>query len=103
VGLEADIAEAIRLYRLAAEQGWAMAQFCLGRCYESGTGVDQDLTESVRLYRLAKKQSFLLPPDDNNDNVNNENGLVETAHACRIEAEQHVSRSKPTWCMRSER
>lgn len=51
-----DFAEATRLYRLAAEQGYANAQFNLGVLYYSGQGVPQDYPEAARLYRLAAEQ-----------------------------------------------
>ena len=55
-GVAKDEREAVRLYRLAADQGDAHAQFNLGRCYANGTGVAKDERESVRLYRLAADQ-----------------------------------------------
>jgi hypothetical protein len=48
--------EAVRYYRLAAEQGLARAQFHLGKCLQSGDGVAQDWVEAVRYYRLAAAQ-----------------------------------------------
>jgi TPR repeat protein len=51
-----DEAEAVRLYRLAADQGYAAAQFNLGVCYRNGIGVAKDEAEAVRLYRLAADQ-----------------------------------------------
>jgi TPR repeat protein len=55
-GVAWDSAEAVRLYRLAAEQGHAAAQFNLGSMFEDGQGVAQDYAEAVRLYRLAAEQ-----------------------------------------------
>lgn len=49
-------AEAARWYRKTAEQGDAKAQWCLGRCYESGDGVIQDKDEAVKWYRKAAEQ-----------------------------------------------
>ena len=49
-------AEAIRWYRLSAEQGDASAQFNLGNMYANGEGVPQDDAEAVRWYRLAAEQ-----------------------------------------------
>ena len=46
----------VRLYRLAAEQGLAEAQFYLGVMYRDGQGVAQDDVEAVRLWRLAAEQ-----------------------------------------------
>jgi len=37
-----DQAEAVRLYKLLAEQGLAQAQINLGDCYEFGAGVAKD-------------------------------------------------------------
>ena len=51
-----DEAEAVRWYRLAAEQGLAEAQFNLGFMYANGEGVLKDEAEAVRWYRLAAEQ-----------------------------------------------
>jgi len=52
-----DWAEAVRLFRLAAEQKNADAQLELGLCYANGDGVPQDWAEAVRLFRLAAEQN----------------------------------------------
>jgi hypothetical protein len=46
----------VRYYRLAAEQGLAIAQNNLGYCFENGEGVAQDWVEAVRYYQLAAEQ-----------------------------------------------
>jgi TPR repeat protein len=51
-----DYAEAVRLYRLAADQGHAGAQVSLGLMFYNGQGVAQDYAEAVRLYSLAAAQ-----------------------------------------------
>ena len=53
-----DHTEAVRLYRLAADQGYAKAQCNLGVMYTDGTGtrVPQDRTEAARWFRLAADQ-----------------------------------------------
>ena len=33
-GVEKDVAEAVRWYRLGADQGHASSRYCLGYCYE---------------------------------------------------------------------
>ena len=48
--------EAIRLYRLAAEQGNADAQFALGLIYGLGQSGPKDSAEAVKWYRLAAEQ-----------------------------------------------
>ena len=51
-----DAAEAVRWYRLAADQGDVGAQYTLGLIYANGRGVAQDDTEAVRWYSLAADQ-----------------------------------------------
>jgi hypothetical protein len=55
-GVAQDDAEALRWYRLAAEQGHVSARSNVGVCYATGTGVVQDATEAVRWFRLAADQ-----------------------------------------------
>jgi len=55
-GVPQDDAEAIRWYRLAADQGNASAQYNLGVMYRRGDGVPQDYAEAIRWYRLAADQ-----------------------------------------------
>jgi TPR repeat protein len=55
-GVAQDRAEAARLYLLAAEQGYAHAQFKLGNVFEKGHGVAKDTAEAIRWYRLAAAQ-----------------------------------------------
>ncbi len=53
---EREQAEALQLYRLAAEQGVAGAQCRLGVMFAQGRGVTPDPGESVRWFRLAAEQ-----------------------------------------------
>jgi hypothetical protein len=55
-GTAKDALEAVKWYRLAADQGHAKAQFNLGWCYYHGTGVAKDKREAVKWYRLAADQ-----------------------------------------------
>ena len=57
-GVAQDYAEAARLWRLAAAQGNANAQFKLGCMFQNGRGVAQDFAEAVRLWRLAAAQGL---------------------------------------------
>ena len=52
-GVPQDDAEAVRWYRLAADQGDASAQINLGVITPPADGVRQDDAEAVRWYRLA--------------------------------------------------
>lgn len=47
-----------RWYVLAAEQGYARAQFTLGTCFEVGRGVCRSYPNSVRWYQEAADQGF---------------------------------------------
>jgi TPR repeat protein len=55
-GVAQDYAEAVRLYRLSAAQGYASAQSNLGNMFEKGKGVAKDRAEAIRLFRLAAAQ-----------------------------------------------
>jgi TPR repeat protein len=57
-GVAQDFVEATRLYRLAAAQGHAGAQFNLAFFYMDGKGVAQDFAEAARLCRLAAAQGL---------------------------------------------
>ena len=57
-GVLKDDAEAIRWYRLAAEQGLADAQYNLGVKYANGEDVLKNDVEAVRWFRLAADQSY---------------------------------------------
>ncbi|MEO2168121.1 MAG: tetratricopeptide repeat protein, partial [bacterium] len=43
---------------LAADQGFALAQYNLGHMYHTGRGVPQDDAEAVKWYRVAAEQGF---------------------------------------------
>jgi len=51
-----DYSKAVELFRKAAEQGNADAQFNLGQMYDQGKGVKQDYAKAVELFRKAAKQ-----------------------------------------------
>ena len=55
-GRAIDYKEAVKWYRLSAEQGKANAQANLGFMYDNGQGVLQDYKEAVKWYRLAAEQ-----------------------------------------------
>ena len=55
-GVAKDDAEAVRLWRLSAAQGYAMGQNNLGCMFRDGQGVAKDDAEAVRLYRLSAEQ-----------------------------------------------
>ena len=49
---------AVQYYTRAAELGNAEAQYKLGCCYETGTGVEQDLNEAEFWFRKAAEQGY---------------------------------------------
>jgi TPR repeat protein len=55
-GVQEDQTEAVKWYRMAAEQGDADAQHNLGVMYDNGAGVPQDLAEAVKWHRKAAEQ-----------------------------------------------
>lgn len=57
-GLEQDFEEAVKWYTLAANQGLAIAQYCLGLCYNEGIGVEQDRQKAKEWFTKAAKQGF---------------------------------------------
>jgi hypothetical protein len=63
-GVARDYIEALRLWRLAAEQGLAKAQHNLGLMYFNGEGAPQDYDEAVRLYRIAAEEGYAQAQND---------------------------------------
>ena len=61
-GVKEDKAEAMKWYRKAAEQGFALAQDNLGDMYwymyYFGNGVNEDKAEAVKWYRKAAEQGY---------------------------------------------
>ena len=55
-GVPEDPREAVRWYRLAAEQGYATAQSQLGTMYANGEGVPEDLVLAYMWYNLSAAQ-----------------------------------------------
>jgi TPR repeat protein len=56
VVLYAHATDEISTIQAAAEKGDIVAQFNLGSCYSSGTGVEQSYSEAVKWYRKAAEQ-----------------------------------------------
>ena len=57
-GVPKSYSEAVKWYRLAAEQGHAKAQFHLGDRHYWGIGVDKNRAEAAEWYRLAAEQGY---------------------------------------------
>ena len=52
-GVEQDYKEAVKWYRLSAEQRITGAQSTLGLMYEKGQGVEQDYVEAHKWFNIA--------------------------------------------------
>ncbi|MFZ3581887.1 tetratricopeptide repeat protein [Loktanella sp. DJP18] len=111
-GVNQDITEAVRWYRLAAEQGEPAAQSNLGVMYSTGEGVPENDAEAVRWYRLAAEKGYSIaqgnlgamyatgegvPADDTTAhmwmNIAGANGL-EAARKDREKLEQRMTRDE---------
>ena len=57
-GVDKDLIEAVKWYRLSADQGDAEGQYQLAFAYMTGQGVKQDSAKSKRLHRLAAMQGL---------------------------------------------
>src|SRR6516165_514271 len=57
-GVPQNYAEAIKWFRLAAEQGLDRAQFVLGKSYQDGRGVPQNYVEAEKWLRLAAERGL---------------------------------------------
>jgi TPR repeat protein len=58
-GVPQDKAQAAQLFRRAADQGLADAQYSLGGCYAEGEGVPQDKAQAARLYQQAADKGLI--------------------------------------------
>ena len=55
-GVPEDDAEAVKWYRLSADQGYAWAQYNLGWMYANGRGVPEDRVSAYMWFNLAASQ-----------------------------------------------
>ena len=89
-GVPQDYKEAVRLFRLSAEQGYVVAQTIMGAMYEKGQGVPQDYVSAYLWFNHARSNGehdakFLLPV------------LVKKTSPSQIEKAQQLVRNwKPT-------
>lgn len=54
--MEQSDSEAVKWFRLSAEQGHAVAQYNLGTAYRDGEGVEQSDAEAVKWLRRSAEQ-----------------------------------------------
>ncbi len=58
-GQKVNFDEAFKLFRMAADQGLAGAQYNLGSLYFFGSGVPRDNQEALKWYRKSAEQGFI--------------------------------------------
>ena len=89
-GVPQDYAEAVKWYRLAAEQNDAVAQYNLGAMYANGRGVPQDYVQAHMWSNLAAAK---LPPGEKRDSaVKNRDNLAERMAPAQIAETQKLAR-----------
>jgi len=57
-GVNQDYAEALKWFRLAADQGLVESQHMLGVMYDQGDGITQDYAKAVAWYQKAAEQGY---------------------------------------------
>jgi serine/threonine protein kinase len=57
-GLSSDLAQAARFYKIAADQGYAPAQYNLSACYVGGKGVPKNSDLHMKYWQEAYNQSY---------------------------------------------
>lgn len=58
-GVPKDYAQAVKWYRMAADQGMPASQYMMGVIYDRGEGLPQDFAEAVAWYRKAGEQGYV--------------------------------------------
>ena len=86
LGVLQDYKEAVRLYRLSAEQGEAKAQYNLGVMYADGLGVLQDHVSAYMWWNLASSKG-------DKDAVTNKNTVEKDMTPQQIEKAQEMARN----------
>jgi TPR repeat protein len=90
LGVPQDYKEAVRLYRLSAEQGDAKAQSNLGNNYALGEGVPQDYVSAHMWFNLSSSQGIT-------NAIKGRNFLEKQMTPSQIEKAQELARNwKPT-------
>jgi TPR repeat protein len=89
-GVPQDDKEAVKWYRLSAEQEYELAQFNLGLMYAQGTGVPQDDVSAHMWLNLCGSNGY-------KDAVKNRDIIEKDMSPSQIEKAQEMARNwKPT-------
>lgn len=59
-GVKPDPQKALKLFSLAAEQGYADAQLHLGQMHYQGLGIRRDFKKALQFFKLASQSGNLL-------------------------------------------
>lgn len=96
--IEGKYADAVKCYLKAAECGHADAQFNLGVCYQSGTGVEKNMAEAAKWFSKAAEQGHSSAQDSLGicyySGTGVEKNVTEAAKWFRNAAEQGEVRSQ---------
>src|SRR6267142_2826426 len=90
-GVPRDYVEALKWYRMAAEQGDTWAQLAVGRFYEEGYGVRQDDEEACFCFSLAAGRS----PDEAPFAFRRDESITKLTREQKEEVEKRLQRWKP--------
>ena len=88
-GVPQDYKEAVKWWRLAAEKGYADAQFFLGIAYNTGKGVQQDFVQAYAWLNFAASQG-----DDQAVEPCSE--IIKKMTPAQVEAGERLSREYAT-------
>lgn len=58
-GVPKDYMQAVKWYRMAADQGMPESQYMMGVIYDRGEGLPQDFAEAVAWYRKSAEQGYV--------------------------------------------
>lgn len=96
-----DLGRAAEWYRKSAEQGYAVAQYKLGRCYDYGDGIEHDCQKAVEWYRKSVEQGCAMAQCDLGNCYKHgrgvEKNLEKAVEWYRKSAEQGYDRDSSPW------
>ena len=92
-GVTQDYQEAMKLFRLSAEQGITEAQCDLGAMHQAGYGVPQDYAQAMMWYLIAKANGSTLP-DQNLHQLESLTTPAQIAEAQRMAKEWTAAHPK---------
>jgi TPR repeat protein len=58
IGIERNVEEAVKYYKLSSDQGNSSGQLNNGYCLENGIGIERNVEEAVKYYKLSADQGY---------------------------------------------